>query len=57
MNFTTVIYKLYYEGLEVLSKSMQIYLADNFKNIIRKTPQVSIGVKLNNDLLNLTIDT
>lgn len=52
-----MILKLYYEGVEELARYSQIYISDSFKAIIRKKPQIKIGVKIANNLLNLDIES
>lgn len=52
-----MIFNLYVEGVDTLAKYMQIYVSDRFKNIIKKSPEINLGVKVNNHLLDITIDT
>ncbi|QVK19224.1 DEAD/DEAH box helicase [Mycoplasmatota bacterium] len=52
-----MIYHLYVEGIEELSKYMQIYVSDQFKSLVRKSPSIKIGVNVNHHLLDIDIDT
>jgi len=52
-----LIYRLYVEGIEELSKHMQIYVSDRFKSIVRKSPSVKIGVNVHHHLLDIDFDT
>lgn len=46
------------EGLDEMSDSVEIYTTDKFKNItVRKPPQVSVGVRLRSNLIDIEIDT
>lgn len=51
-----LIIRLYNEGLNELAKYMHIYVSDRFKQIVRKTPKIRIGVRVDNSLLDLSID-
>lgn len=52
-----LIIRLYYEGIEELTKYMQVYVTESFKNIIRKAPNIKIGINVKNDLLDLEIES
>ncbi len=52
-----LIIKLYVEGLVELAKYMQIFVSEQFKGIVRKSPNIRVGVNLNQHLLDLHIDT
>jgi SNF2 family DNA or RNA helicase len=51
------LYKLVSEGVSELSSFCEIYATDNFKALnIKHPPTVSVGVRLESDLLNLSFD-
>jgi SNF2 family DNA or RNA helicase len=52
------IYALLSEGIDEISGTIEIYTTDKFKTIsVRKPPQVSVGVRLRSNLIDLDIDT
>lgn len=52
-----LIINLYTGGLTELAKYMHIYVSERFRQIVRKPPTIRIGVRVDNSLLDLTIDT
>lgn len=53
-----LIYQFITEGIEELSAQGQVFISDRLKNMnVNKPPQISMGVRLESDLLNLDIDT
>ncbi len=52
-----LIFSLYTEGIQELSKYLQIFVSDRFKSILRKSPNVKIGVSVNHHLLDIAFET
>ena len=51
------LYRLVSEGIPELSEYCEIFMTDKFRRIgIRQPPSVSVGVRLESDLVNLSID-
>lgn len=52
------IYRLLSEGIDEMAGAVEIYTTDKFKSItVRKPPQVSVGVRLRSNLIDIDIDT
>lgn len=52
------IYKLLSEGIDEMSQVMEIYTTDKFKTInLQRMPQISIGVRLRGNLIDIDFDT
>jgi len=52
------IFKLLSEGLDEMSQVMEIYTTAKFRTInLQRTPQISIGVRLRSNLIDLDFDT
>ncbi|MDD2190758.1 MAG: SNF2 helicase associated domain-containing protein [Eubacteriales bacterium] len=53
-----LIYQFVTEGFEEIAKLGQIFASDKFKNMgVKRPPQISVGVRLESDLLNIDLDT
>ncbi|HWQ78868.1 MAG TPA: SNF2 helicase associated domain-containing protein [Anaerovoracaceae bacterium] len=53
-----LIYHFVAEGMEELSRLGQIFVSDRLKNMnVKKPPQISVGVRLESDLLHIDLDT
>jgi superfamily II DNA or RNA helicase len=52
------IYRLLSEGIDEMSGTVEIYTTDKFKSVaVRRPPQVSVGVRLRSNLIDIDIDT
>lgn len=52
-----LIINLYYKGIEELNQYMEVYISEQFKKIIKKAPQIKIGLNVKASLLDLEIET
>ena len=53
-----LIYQFITEGFDEISNLGQIFVSDRFKNIgVKRVPQTAVGVRLESDLLHITMDT
>lgn len=51
------IYEFVTEGFTEIAKLGQVYATDRFRNMgIKRPPQISVGVRLESDLLNINLD-
>jgi len=53
-----MIYQFISEGFAEIAKLSQVFASDRFKNMgIKRPPQISVGVRLESELLNIELDT
>lgn len=50
------IFNLYLNGLDMLTKYMEVFATDKFKQFLKNPPKIKIGVKVNHNLLDIEFD-